>query len=288
MKKLSILSLTALTILLTGCNISNNQPSDYDEDPEVSDYNYFRFSEDSLIVGTNKQDTLILDYEYNNPNHEMDLEFSSSDTSILEFSRPQYGVFKTKAKEGKVTVTCIDKNDVKVAKETIYVVNDISKCEVRYEYVDDVYSLKDKDVVVIACNQENKAMGLTENGGLISSVDVSFSKDNKYLYKGEKEFAKYMLSGKMFDFTFENQEGKYLSAKNTKNLALFSKDKGNSHFEMGYDEDDGKMYLQSTSSILGWMMYNVSKDGFSLYESNEIEHAMYLISLYKEVIVLPN
>ena len=152
-----------------------------------------------------------------------------------------------------------------------------------YQKVTDFESFSDNDVVVFGCPQQGIAATLDRLDGALKSVTTTFSSDGNKITSLGEGVGTYVLTSKEIDtddgtatvFTLQNQNGKYLNAKNFKNVNFVNDDKAESTlwaFESGY--------VYPVAGVEGWLMFNTKSDRFTLYDSNE-QVDMFLPSIYR-------
>ena len=198
----------------------------------------------------------------------------------------QYGRV-TGVKAGRTVATCTTVLDNRHASCSVRVVNSLSDIQRRYNKVTDYTSLTSGDLVVIAHADSNKTAGNDSSGMTLNSIDTTFSNDKSYISNLGAGTATFLLEEKAIEeypdtrfFSLENEYGQYLAAKNEKKVT-FVNNKGNIYF--AFTEDDG-LYMESSSNVPGWMMYNQKYDWFTLYESNP-QVDLFLIDLYRLEII---
>ena len=84
-------------------------------------------------------------------------------------------------------------------------------------------------------------------------------------------------------WTLENQDNMYLNAANLHKVSWVYK-QGNIYWDIFTDIDSGELCIESTSAVLGRLMYNASLDKFTLYDSS-VQVDMFLPTIYKLTIV---
>ncbi len=152
-----------------------------------------------------------------------------------------------------------------------------------YQKVTDFESFSDNDVIVFGCPQQGIAATLDRLDGALKSVATTFSSDGNKITSLGEGVGTYILASKEIDtddgtatvFTLQNQSGKYLNAKNFKNVNFVNDDKAESTlwaFESGY--------VYPVAGVEGWLMFNTKSDKFTLYDSNE-QVDMFLPSIYR-------
>ena len=288
MKATKVLLTISALLLLAGCTTpnqnknNNNNQEDIDvdiKDDSRIDYISFPSNQRTIIMEVNKKEYLTIDFHANSNEYDNTVTWSSSDTSVVEVS--QYGVVTSK-KEGKASITCTTKEGNRSAHNVIYVVEDKSNISFNYQRVDDIYTLEAGDTIVFGCPEENKVASEELLSGALVGIDATYTSDKKAITSFSENTNEFMLDGETYNYTLETKSGQYLAAKNLKKIAYINK--GNTHWAFSYD--DGLMYIESTSNVAGWMMYDVRKNGFTLYDSNVIDHAMYMVTIYKKVLSL--
>lgn len=205
-----------------------------------------------------------------------EVEWSSSDASVASID--QYGRV-TGVKEGHVLITCRSLHGDAEARCTVYVVNGDASYEKQWLKVDDPTALVPGDLLTIACPEENKVATLENVGMYLHPTAATFSSDKGEITSLPSEAGTYILDGSHNNWTLESQEGMYLATTNEKKVT-FVKNKGNIHW--AFTKEEGYLYMESTSNVRGWMMYNAKSSRFATYESN-VQVDMFTISLYKQV-----
>lgn len=317
MKNIKLITLLSSLFLLIGCNNVTpkedpkeeddpiepgpEDPDSEDPDPENPDPEepgdddcpiesiYFPKESKDLLLEVNKKAYLTINFVPENVDSEYkSVTWSSSDESIATVS--QYGVVNT-LKEGKTIITCTTVVGERKAFSTIYVVKDKSKVEKRLERVTDYSTLASNDIIILACPEKNKVATYNVTAGYLESCDATFSNDKSRLLTYDADQVDYILDNNGEDyanvFKLENGNGKYLAAQNVKNVGFVYKT-GNIHWAFDYDDEYNANIMFSTSGVGGQFMYNASHDRFTLYDSNEVDNVIFMVSLYRETIVLPN
>ena len=205
-----------------------------------------------------------------------EVEWSSSDSSVA--SVDQYGRV-TGVKEGHVLITCRSLHGDAEARCTVYVVNGDASYKKQWLKVDDPTALVPGDLLTIACPEEGQVATLENVGMYLHPTAATFSGDQGEITSLPAEAGTYILDGSHNNWTLESQEGMYLATTNEKKVT-FVKNKGNIHW--AFTKEEGYLYMESTSSVRGWMMYNAKNSRFATYESN-VQVDMFTISLYKQV-----
>gem|GEM_PF-1837405 len=205
-----------------------------------------------------------------------EVEWSSSDASVASID--QYGRV-TGVKEGHVLITCRSLHGDAEARCTVYVVNGDASYKKQWLKVDDPTTLAPGDLLTIACPEENKVATLENVGMYLHPTAATFSSDKSEITSLPSEAGTYILDGSHNNWTLESQEGMYLATTNEKKVT-FVKNKGNIHW--AFTKEEGYLYMESTSNVRGWMMYNAKNSRFATYESN-VQVDMFTITLYKQV-----
>ncbi len=210
------------------------------------------------------------------PIDDKEVEWSSSDASVA--SVDQYGRV-TGIKEGHTLITCRSLRGDAEARCTVYVVNGDASYKKQWLKVDDPAALVPGDLLTIACPEENKVATLENVGMYLHPTAATFSSDKGEITSLPSDAGTYILDGSHNNWTLESQEGMYLATTNEKKVT-FVKNKGNIHW--AFTKEEGYLYMESTSNVRGWMMYNAKSSMFATYESN-VQVDMFTISLYKQV-----
>ena len=205
-----------------------------------------------------------------------EVEWSSSDASVASID--QYGRV-TGVKEGHVLITCRSLHGDAEARCTVYVVNGDASYKKQWLKVDDPTALMPGDLLTIACPEQGKVATLENVGMYLHPTAATFSSDKGEITSLPSEAGTYILDGSHNNWTLESQEGMYLATTNEKKVT-FVKNKGNIHWAL--TKEEGYLYMESTSNVRGWMMYNAKSSRFATYESN-VQVDMFTISLYKQV-----
>ena len=210
------------------------------------------------------------------PDDAKDVEWSSSDTSVATIDKLGQVTGK---KEGHVLIICRSLHGDVEARCTVYVVNGDVSYKKQGLKVDDPTTLVPGDLLTIACPEENKVATLENVGMYLHPTAATFSSDKSEITSLPSEAGTYVLDGSHSNWTLESQKGMYLATTNEKKVT-FVKNKGNIHW--AFTKEEGYLYMESTSNVRGWMMYNAKSSRFATYESN-VQVDMFTISLYKQV-----
>ena len=265
---------------------SSSSVTSEDEEEEGTKIKYITLTDREIFVEVGKRhSSLIVNfYVYDGVEltlDDKDVTWSIEDTSVAEID--QYGRVTGKS-AGRTIAKCVTRVDNRHATCSVRVVNSMDDIVKRYNKVTDYSSLESGDLVVLAHADSGKTAGNDDTGMHLNSVDSSFSNDKSYVSNLGSGTATFMLEEKIIDgyrfFSLENEYGQYLSAKNEKKIQ-FVNNKGNIYFH--FMDDDG-CYMESSSNVPGWMMYNAKSDWFTLYESNP-QIDLFLIDLYRLEII---
>jgi len=233
-----------------------------------------------VVKGTTSKFSITVDFTYApgvDP-EEVDhsVIWSSSDENIATIS----AVGKvTGVKVGQTVVTCTTVVGSCSASCAIYVVESESSYTIEWQKVTHQDQLSAGDLVIFGCEEKSKAATKDLTGSYLHSTSITIS-GNKVTSLGNAE--QFMLNdnGDYGMWTFENSDGKYLAAHNTKNLDYVNKT-GNISWIIDYDTYDA-CFIESTSTVNGWFMYDERSDRFNIYDS-EPQVDMFYITLYKRV-----
>ena len=269
---------------------SNTSTSEYIDNSKIASIK-LNVNEVDVKVGS-KTYQLTVTYSYNVPDSEIetvnkDVNWSSSDSSIA--SVDQYGRVTAKA-VGSAVITCTTVEGSKKAFATIYTYDDDHPITKKWMKITSDDDLTLGGQYIFACPQEGVAAGTDDTGMYLHSESVNYSTDkNEILSVGLA--ARFILGNddKREGYTLEvpeREDGTYLGATNTKKVSFFTKvNTIQVLWGIYYDTEQSCWDIRPTSNVDGWFMYDKNKDGFSIYQSNEIDHAMYVVSLYKLVSV---
>lgn len=228
------------------------------------------------IIKGKRSDSLLVSFFPDLGSDYHDVSWSSSDETIATVDA--YGRVSG-IEVGSCLVTATSLFGGAKASCKVYVLESAASYKTEYLEVDDLSTLAPGDILIIGCPEEGKAAGHENTGMYLHPVDASYSGNKLTSYAGAAEF---MLDGERNHWTFEYlsddpKEEDYLGCTNEKKVTFFNK-KGNIYWGLSFDE--GHLYMESTSNVPGWMMYNAKDGKFTLYESNP-QVDMFTISLYR-------
>lgn len=218
---------------------------------------------------------------------EQAFEFFSTDESVAEVS--SYGKIIPK-KAGKTLIRLRTLYKERRAQVTVTIVNSLDDLTYEYQRVEknEIDSLAAGDVIVFGVSSLGVTATSDVTAGDLHSTSTTFS-GNKITNMGEGT-AEFVVGGSYNQWTLETEveengktKQKYLVAFNLNRVGFVNKT-GNTEWEIGVDPDDNNMYVQSHANVMGWMMYNVDTQRFSLYDSNETQR-MKLVEIYRETII---
>ena len=209
---------------------------------------------------------------------EYELEWTSSNTSVIEVN--QYGGVLPKGL-GDAYVDCVTTKAYRHARCYFHIVNSLDDITREYRKVTNLSDLKAGDILVFGAPQDNKAMSLDLSAGDLAGVATTYSSDKSKITNLGDNVGEFMLDGSTNNWTLESQNGKYFCAFNLNRVGFVNKT-GNIHRAFTYD--DGELYIESTSEVRGWLMYNQQTNKFTMYESNPT-FDLYMPTIYKSVIV---
>ena len=210
---------------------------------------------------------------------ELELEWTSSNASIIEVN--QNGGVLPKGVNGDAYVDCVTKKAYRHARCYFHLVSSLDDITREYQKVTDLSTLKAGDILVFGAPQDNKAMSLDLSAGDLAGVTTTYSSDKSKILSLGDNVGEFMLDGSTNNWTLESQYGKYFCAFNLNRVGFVNKT-GNIHWAFTYD--DGELYIESTSEVRGWLMYNQQTNMFTMYESNPT-FDLYMPTIYKSVIV---
>lgn len=217
--------------------------------------------------------------------------FATNDASIATVS--EYGKV-TGVNPGKTTITYTTKYNAKVATLNVYVYDDSTIVVRKWTKMGPTDTIQAGDQIIIGCPQEGKAASMDDAGhNRLDVVDVTYNTDQSEMTSttGAGKFVvgnDYKGRGGFTLEIPERDDGRtYLCATNIQNIEFQKTAKTTQAlWEIFYYNEDGFddwIICSHVDNIDGAMMYNVTSPQFNLYQSNEIEHAMYYISVYKLV-----
>lgn len=308
-----LLTLTAL-LTLSGCknsqNASENSNSSYEsslnseddnwEQPEEVDdgwvVSYIHVDEPKKILPLSEKSYYITfqfcdkdgNSIYNDlSEEEQAFEFFSTDESVAEVS--SYGKITPK-KAGKTLIRLRTLYKERRAQVAVTIVNSLDDLTYEYQRVEknEIDSLAAGDVIVFGVSSLGVTATSDVTAGDLHSTPTTFS-GNKIDHMGDGT-AEFIVGGSYNQWTLETEieengktKQKYLVAFNLNRVGFVNKT-GNTEWEIGVDPDDNNMYVQSHANVMGWMMYNMDTQRFSLYDSNETQR-MKLVEIYRETII---
>ena len=256
---------------------STEQSSESSSEAPAGPVTGLSFSAREYDVNIGKKLSLTIDFTPTDLSlDDKDVEWSSSDASVATID--QNGRV-TGIKEGHVLITCRSLHGDAEARCTVYVVNGDASYKKQWLKVEDPTALAPGDLLTIACPEEGKVATLGNVGMYLHPTAATFSSDKGEITSLPSDAGTYILDGNQNNWTLESQEGMYLATTNEKKVT-FVKNKGNIHWAFTKEEDS--LYMESTSNVRGWMMYNAKSSRFATYESN-VQVDMFTISLYKQV-----
>ena len=233
-----------------------------------------------VVNGSTSKFSITVSYSYASGVNPDDVAHSvtwkSLDESIATIS--PYGKV-TGVSVGQTVVTCTTNVGSCSASCVIYVVESESSYTIEWQKVTHQDQLSAGDLVIFGCEEKSKAATKDLTGSYLHSTSITIS-GNKVTSLGSAEQFMLNKNGDYGAWTFENTDGKYLAAHNTKNLDYVNKT-GNISWIIDYDTYDA-CFIESTSTVNGWFMYDERSDRFNIYDS-EPQVDMFLITLYKRV-----
>ena len=218
---------------------------------------------------------------------EQAFEFFSTDESVAEVS--SYGKITPK-KAGKTLIRLRTLYKERRAQVAITIVNSLDDLTYEYQRIEknEIDSLAAGDVIVFGVSSLGVTATSEVTAGDLHSTSTTFS-GNKIEHMGD-DTAEFIVGGSYNQWTLETEveekgkvKQKYLVAFNLNRVGFVNKT-GNTEWEIGVDPDDNNLYVQSHANVMGWMMYNMDTQRFSLYDSNETQR-MKLVEIYRETIV---
>jgi len=230
--------------------------------------------------------TPIVNFVFNVPEEEVDktVYWSLSNESIGTVD--QYGRITAKA-SGKSTLICTTKEGGKKAFANVYTYPQGGSLTKKWKRIVDDLDLAPGDELIIACPQYDVAAGEDCSGMYLHPENVSYSSDKSEI-TNPGDAAQFILGDdyKGRDgYTLqvpEREDGTYLATTNTSKVSFFDSAKASSNlWDISYDKVENCWDIRSATNIDGWFMYNVSDHKFTTYKSNEVEYAMYVVSLYR-------
>ena len=258
------------------------------------------FTVKDVEVKTNKYQYVTLDYIFADGIDEEKLDedtlleyksgtFASQNSSIATVS--QVGKV-TGVTKGQTTITFTTKYDSKVAILNVYVYDDSTVIVRKWVKMGPSDTIASGDQIIIGCPQENKAASMNDaEHNHLDVVDVTYNADQSEITE-TNDAGKFIVGddykgrGGLTLEIPERSDGRvYLCATNVRNIEFMKTAKTTQAlWEIFYHNEDGFddwIICSHVDSIDGAMMYNVTNPQFNIYQSSEIEHAMYYIAIYK-------
>ncbi len=297
MKKRNI-AILLLSLLVSSCSnsqVSNEPgaitpPSGGDDVVEVDDSNIasvkINESEQYLLLNKKAYLTVTISTKNGSPltDEENQVTWTSIDPSIASVSK--YGVV-TANSLGSTYIIVETPIGHKRDRILINVVSSVDSITRRYERMNmsDLDTLKDGDIICFACPEKGLTFTTIEESRSLTSISSTFSSDKSYISTLGEKTAEFIIG---YDnvhqgWTLENQDGYYLNAANTKKVSWVT-NKGNIFWDIFEDIDSGELYIESTSAVIGRLMYNESADKFTLYDSS-VQIDMFVPTIYRLTIV---
>ena len=216
--------------------------------------------------------------DFDNP-----LTWDTSDHNIAEAD--EYGRVTGKAK-GRCILTCTTVVDNHSASVEVLVYNNESDFKKEWKRMEPTVTLKPGDELIIACPSKSKAANEDDKEHKLHSADIVLN-DDESVITDVGSAAQFVLGtdikgrdGYNLEIP-EREDGKYLACTNEKNISFFDTPKSSQNlWEIYYNNEQNCWDMRSALTIDGWMMYNVDKDWFAPYQSNETDH-MIVITLYR-------
>lgn len=286
-----LLVLPALSIL-TGCTPATNNPIEPNENTpsspvvpdegetdivdEESPIDYITLSDREIIVKVGKKSStpIVNFYPASVPSELHDVTWEIEDTSIATCD--QYGRVSG-VKKGKTNLVCTTVSGHRKAKALVEVINTDEDLTYEYQKVTDYTSIAAGDIIVLACPEKNMTATLENTGMYLHAVNSTFSSDKSKLLSLGENTIEFMVDGSTNNFTLETQTGKLLATTNEKKVTFVNK-VGNVRW--AFTNDEGNIYIESTSNVPGWIMYNDQDPRFANYESNA-SSVLYFPSVYR-------
>lgn len=163
----------------------------------------------------------------------------------------------------------------------ISVVEDKTNVQYEYQLVEDISSIKEKDMIVFASPKASMTASNNSQGSYLHGVSSTFSSDKKKIISLGEGTAEFYVGEEENGFTLENQNGKYFAGFNLTRVGFVS-NKGN--IEWRFTIDEGELYIETYNDVVGWLMFNEDLNGFTLYESTPT-FDLYMPSIYRLTLV---
>ncbi|MCR5505886.1 MAG: Ig-like domain-containing protein [Bacilli bacterium] len=312
MKKIILITSLLCSLLLGGCNKTNNQQSSNDDASPVEPNNPLDPSEpvepgeedDSKIdhITLNKSELVLIKgkYEYLSVNFFPDDEttedlhdgtWSVSDSSVATIS--EHGKV-TGISKGKTTVTFTTKEGKRTANCTVYVFNSEEEIVKRYMLVTDADSIKEGDQIIFACPQKGVVASTDYVSGYLKPTSCYISSGMDILLSyGDDTAIFYVSEGENGGLILENQNNEYLAGKSTsvQNSVYFSNDKGAINWIFETPEGYENIFCVNNDIEEDlWLMFNCVDNStgdirFSLYDSTPHGN-MYMPEIYRLTTIL--
>lgn len=250
---------------------------------EIDNYNVKSISlsdNELFIIKGKRSSSIIVNYvsEEEPTDDEKEVAWASLNENIATID--QYGRVSG-VELGDTYITCTTVIGHKRARCAIHVVSSMDDIVKEYQLVEDVTTIVPGDVIVLASNKSGVTASNDVTGRYMHPVNTTFSGDKKKITSLGEDTAEFMVGEGKYGLTLENQYGEYLSALNLKKVC-FVNNKGNIDWSFCYDE--GYMFMESTSNVPGWMMYNAKDQKFTLYDSS-VQIDMFMPDIYRLTIV---
>ena len=281
---------TNTNIPSSGTGISSTSFSSSSTSEEITDnskIDYITLSDREMEVKVGKTTpTVIVTFHssYNENEYSHDVTWSIKDQDIA--SVDQYGRVTGK-KNGKTVLTCTTVEGNRQAYVTIYVYDDAHPIVKKWLKIQNNSDLELGSQLIIACHQETKAAGENDTGMYLHPENITLSSDlNEITSVGSG--GRFILgddhrgrSGYTLQIP-EREDGSYLATTSTGKVSFYKTTNSSATlWDIKFDNEMNCWDIRSATTVDGWMMYNKTEGKFTTYESNEIEHAMYVVSLYK-------